>query len=254
VKSFSFKRGVLIAYLFIALHIFLDLITSYGTQIFSPVTNARYAITCVFIIDPIYTLVMIAILYFSFKSLKTRKTIAIAGLIWIFLYPATNLGIRYTLGYHTEKRLRNEGIEFTRLDVSTDILSPFFWKVIVEQEDTYQIAGIQLLKPNAPFEFMSYRKAERGLFQELGKSAPVFSTYAWFFDFPIVKREASENGEETLTIWDLRFSSTLAFIRRAMQENGEQPFALKAVLNEENRLIRYYDHRGKETVLESLSY
>ncbi len=261
VKLFSFRRGFLIAYLFIALHIFLDLITSYGTQIFAPLTNARYAMTSVFIIDPIYTLVMIAILCFSFKSLlafsfeslKVRKKIAIAGLLWIFLYPATNLGIRYTLEYHTEKRLKREGIEFVRLDVSTDILSPFCWKVIVDQGDTYHIAGIRLLKPNAPLEFISYRKADPMLFQKLGKSAPVFRTYAWFFDFPIVKSETSENGEETLmTIWDLRFASTLAFIRRAMQENGEQPFALRAVLNEENRLIRYYDHRGAEIVITRL--
>lgn len=53
VKPFPFKRGLLLAYLFIALHIFLDLITSYGTQIFSPLSRTRnreFGITLPFLI------------------------------------------------------------------------------------------------------------------------------------------------------------------------------------------------------------
>ena len=250
VRSLSFKRGMIIAYAFILVHIFLDLITSYGTQIFFPFTNARYAVTCVFILDPIYTLTMLFILYRSFTSQQTRKTLAVAGMIWIFLYPAVNLGIRYTLQYHLNTRLRSEGIEFTRLDVSTDVLSPFFWKVILEQDDTYLIGGVSLLKPNVPIALASFKKVDSTVFQDLSRTAPVFSTYAWFFDFPIVNTEVSENGEETLvTIWDLRFASTLPCMQRLMNANGQRPFALRAVLNRDNELIRYYDHRGEETII-----
>lgn len=243
VKPFPFKRGFLLAYLFIALHIFLDLITSYGTQIFYPLTNGRYMLTSVFILDPIYTFVMIYFMYRTFKSPKTRKTIAIAGFIWIFLYPAINLGIRYSLEHHIEARLKHEGVEFTRVDVSTDLLSPFFWKVIVDEGESYQIGGLTLFTPNAPFRFSRFEKADRELFRELGKSVPLFNTFAWFFDYPVMMTKTSDNGKETLiTFGDLRFTSTISSVRNP-RVNEDLPFALTAVLDEQHKLVSYIYHR-----------
>ncbi len=253
VNKISFVRGLLIAYALILVHIFLDLITSYGTQIFFPFTNARYAVTSIFIIDPIYTLTMLFILYRTFRTQHARNTLAIAGIIWIFLYPTMSLGIRCGLHAHVEHRLKREGVAFTRMDVSTDVFSPFFWKVILEQEDSYQIGGITLFKPNDPITLKRFQKADDAVFHDFSKTAPIFKTYAWFFDFPIMHTEAAEHGEEiVVTIWDLRFASTLDFMQRMMNDNGQQPFALRAVLNEQHELVRYYDHRGEETVVNYL--
>lgn len=251
VKPFPFKRGFILAYLFIALHIFLDLITSYGTQIFFPLTNARYALTSVFIIDPIYTLVMIYFMYRTFRSPKTRKIIAIAGMIWIFLYPAINLGIRYTLQQHVENRLKSEGMEFTRIDVSTDALTPFFWKAIIDDGTSYRVGGVSLLKPNAPISFTNFQKADHALFQEFGKSSSVFNTFAWFFDYPVMKTETS--GTHTMiTFGDLKFISTVSFIQN-LRGNEELPFSLTAILDENRQLVGYIYHRpGRPETIEQL--
>ncbi len=250
VKPFPFKRGFILAYLFIALHIFLDLITSYGTQILYPLTNTRYMLTSVFIIDPVYTFVMLYLMYRTFKSRKTRKMIAIAGVIWIFLYPAINLGIRYTLEYHVEARLKNDGKTFTRLDLSTDILSPFFWKVIVDAGKSYQIGGISLFKPNAPISFTHFQKADRTILQELGKSASLFHTFAWFFDYPIMISKTTDDGKKTtITFGDLRFASTIPFIQN-LRGNEELPFGLTAILDENRKLVGYIYHSpGRDRVV-----
>ena len=46
-KSFPLLRGFCVAYGCIALHIVLDLVTSYGTQIIAPLSDARFAISSV---------------------------------------------------------------------------------------------------------------------------------------------------------------------------------------------------------------
>lgn len=43
-------------------HIFLDLLTGYGTQIFWPFVRTPLAIDSIFIVDPLYTLPFLALL------------------------------------------------------------------------------------------------------------------------------------------------------------------------------------------------
>ncbi len=242
VPSFSFKRGFGLAYLFIIVHIFLDLITSYGTQIFFPLTNARYAVTSVFIIDPIYTLVMLYLVYRSVKHQKTRKIIALFGLVWVLVYPAFNLSVRYGLEYYLERRFIREGMAFDDLEVSTDALSPFFWKVIVDQGNAYQLSGINVLNLRQPLAFTRYEKANNDLFEELGQVASLFTTYHWFFDFPVMHAEQLEQ-ETLITFGDLRFATVAPFLRH-LHNNDQLPFALTIVLDEHQKPVRYHYQRG----------
>ncbi len=241
VKSLPFKRGFSIAYLFISLHIFLDLITSYGTQIFYPFTNARYTLACVFIIDPLYMIVMG---YFLFRSVRAseqrRPSLARIGLVWVLMYPMLTLGIRYGLEAHVERQLARRHAAFELVSLSPDALSPFFWKVIVEHEDSYEIGGLNLFRPLASLSFTSFQKAGPALFLNLARQAELFKTFAWFFDYPVVN--TVRNGATTLvTLGDLRFASTLPFLQNLRGET--LPFALTAVLTEEGELLEYHYHR-----------
>jgi inner membrane protein len=238
IKSFPILYGFILAYACIVIHIFLDLITSYGTQILFPLTSTRYSIPSVFILDPLYTLVMIYLSYKSFRSLKKRKTLAMIGLLWVFIYPTVNLSIRYTLHYHVEKQLRSAGMVFDNVDISTDVLSPFYWKVIVEDATSYQIGGISLFHVTTPIDFTAYTKADRQLLQRFGEQAALFKIYKWFTDYTIMWEEQS--GHDTMiTFGDLRFSTTVPFLRN-LRETGGFPFALTAVLNNNRELVKYH--------------
>lgn len=247
VKTLAFKRGFLLAYAFILVHIFLDLITSYGTQIFFPFTNARYTLACVFIIDPLYTLVMG---YFLFRSVRSseqrRSSFAMVGLVWILMYPMLNLGIRYGLESHVERQLIRHDVAFKQLSLSPDALSPFFWKVIVEHENSYEIGGLSLFRPLASLEFSSFQKADPEIFLDLARDADLFKTFAWFFDYPVM--DTVRDGKTTsITFGDLRFASTLPFLQNLRGET--LPFALTAVLDEDGKLLEYHYHhpgRGKD--------
>src|SRR5262245_57258939 len=86
----------LVAVLGIVMHIFFDLITSFGTQILSPFFNTKYSLDWMYIFDPWFELLVIAILLAG-KFLPGKKTIvATMGVLLVALYigvAAFNQGI-----------------------------------------------------------------------------------------------------------------------------------------------------------------
>jgi inner membrane protein len=140
---------------------------------------------------------------------------------------------------------------FDNLDVSTDVLSPFYWKVIVEDATSYQVGGLSLFQVNAPIDFTAYKKADRQLLQRFGEQASLFRIYNWFTDYTIMWEEQS--GHDTMiTFGDLRFSTTVPFLRN-LRETGRLPFALTAVLNKNRKLVKYYySGPGRTTTIEQL--
>lgn len=238
IKSFNIRKGFITALSIIYLHMFLDLITSYGTQIFFPFTNRRYSLESVFIVDPIYTFVLVIILIISALSKKNNKMLVITGVIWIFLYPAINLGIKTYLEKSMTGKLGTRNEKLLQVHLSPDIFTPFYWKVIIEREKTYDLGRISLLG-RKPLAFMGrYEKADRRMFYEFGKDASIFNTYSWFAVYPFV--EVTKSGENSvITFGDLRFSSASGFIGR-MNKNRKSPFSLTAVLNGNGSLVEYF--------------
>lgn len=238
IKSFDIKKGFITALSIIYLHIFLDLITSYGTQVFFPFTNKRYSLESVFIVDPIYTFVLIIILTIAALNKKKKKMIIITGIIWIFLYPAINFGIKTYFEKNIADKLGIRNERLLKVHLSPDILTPFYWKVIIEREKTYDFGGISLFG-RKPLVFLGrYEKAEENMFHEFGRDASIFNTYSWFAVYPVVER--AKSGENSIiTFGDLRFSSTFSFIGR-LNKSRKNPFSLTAVLNGNGKFVEYF--------------
>jgi len=238
IKPFDIKKGFIAALLIIYLHIFLDVITSYGTQIFFPFTNKRYSLESVFIVDPIYTFVLVIILIISALSKKKKEMVIIAGVIWIFIYPAINLGIKTYLEKNIVDKLGIRNEKLLKVHLSPDVFTPFYWKVIIEREKTYDFGEISLLGRKPLVFLRKYEKAERRMFYEFGKDASIFNTYSWFAVYPVV--EITKSGENSvITFGDLRFFNTSNFIER-MNNNRKSPFSLTAVLNGNGKFVEYF--------------
>jgi inner membrane protein len=241
-KKFSIIWGFAVAYGCILTHIFLDLITSYGTQIFAPLTNERYSVPCVFILDPVFTLSLIGFFYASFKWKDRRMHFAVAGLIWMVAFPTINFGLGAAVQHSISARMAQTQVHYTRLYVTPDFLAPFFWKIIVEDPDTYRITGINLLKPEKSPALQTFRKADMNLMKHLGCYASIFGTYAWFSAYPIMERQDTVNGSK-ITFGDLRFYNT--FLKHNPGTNrGRLPFSLTAFLDKKGELTAYvYGHQ-----------
>lgn len=236
-RSIPFWKGVLVAYAGILVHIFLDLITSYGTQVFAPFTDSRHTVQCVFILDPILTVPLLALWIGSFVSRRRGRVLAVTGLCWVLVYPGINFAIRTVLENHLGSRLRAEGVAYDRLELSPEVLTPFFWKLILEDPSSYQMTGISLLEPERPLELERFQKADRALLSDLGERASYFRTFAWFAAYPVMQAEA-DGDRKRLIFGDLRFYSTSASVRRTLGQSAS-PFSLTALLDRGGRLIAY---------------
>lgn len=176
-------------YILILIHIFLDLMTGYGTQIFLPFSNSRIALDAMFIIDPIYIILLI-ILYFTAKK---HKKMIFLSFLFILIYPTFNFIIKSAY----EMKLEIE--ENKNIDVIAAPLSPLIWKIIREDKENYYV-NINFLNDN----ITKYKKPspETLMLLEKDKNLKIFK---WFLRFPY-EEEKVINGEKYIYIKDLRFS------------------------------------------------
>jgi len=89
-KMINFGRLWLFSFLALFTHVLLDAFTSYGTQLFLPFTDWRVSFDSIGIVDPVYTVPLLAglfgSLYFYKKTDKSRWFLNSAGLIISTLY------------------------------------------------------------------------------------------------------------------------------------------------------------------------
>jgi inner membrane protein len=252
-KSFSkgliIRKAFFISYFLILLHIFLDLITSFGTQIFFPFNRTRYAVGSVFIIDPIFTSIMFILLIFSYLIKKRSSAFALTALFFIVSYPLLNLGIKVYSQKPVYEKLINENINHERITLEPELFSPFNWKVIVEHDGNYKLSRLNFFDLKKPFDFDSYKKADMGRMKILAEKASIFRTFAWFAAYPVMSSEEQGNTER-IYFGDLRFYSTVPIVKKINNRNGI-PFSLHANLDEDGNLVSWeYNRPGKQKVIE----
>ncbi|NQU08237.1 MAG: metal-dependent hydrolase [Candidatus Abyssubacteria bacterium] len=246
-KTFPFREGILIAYACIILHIFLDLITSYGTLIFFPLTRARYTLNSIFIIDPFYTFTMIVFLVAAKRWKNHASRIVLGGLLWVLLYPAAAFGINRALtGYYTA-RFEREGMSYERIELSTEPFSPFRWKLIVEDESSYHLAGVNTFDPGRELGFETHSKPPPQLIEELGEKVSMLNTFLWFARYPVMRYD--NNSEKTrLRFNDMRFYSTLGFLKRR-SDGASAPFALVIELDKSGKPLNWQYRRPRGSMV-----
>ncbi len=242
-KDVPFGPLSLFALGLIGLHLFLDVITNYGTQLFLPFSDARVAVPAVFIVDPLFTGSLLAIALLAAFLPRQRAMYAYFGLIWLILYPLTNLGLRQAVTEAWQAKLAAAGLAATAT-VQPDALAPVHWKVVVDEGQTYRMAGIDLFFRGDVLPERTWPKADRALLAALGRQAPFFDTWSWFAVFPaVIKEETAPDGSRTMTFADLRFLTTTPLAGRFMNRDLP-PFALSAVFDAAGRLTAwiYHDH------------
>lgn len=127
----------------LAAHILGDLITSYGTRIFTPVYDAPLAFPITFIIDPVFTLILlaglIAALWRSRPAFATASGVVLCG--WLLLQVfAQQAAMR--IG---EARAEALGAANAPVIVFPQPLSPFNWKIVIAEGENYHRAYVNLL-------------------------------------------------------------------------------------------------------------
>ena len=246
-KGARLGRLFVLYFLCVLSHLFLDCITSYGTGVFLPFSDARVSFPSVFIIDPIYTLALIVLAVASLRRPAARKSLAVAGLAVMLAWPALGYGVGQFAAARARTLLADRGEAVTDVQAQPDAFAPLWWKIIADEGGQYVLTGLDLLSPDTLLPERRYQKAGRGELETLGRKAPVFSQYIWFTDFPVKSAEATPEGTR-LTFQDLRFMSVNPLVARV--RGPAVPFTLTAYLDPAGRLTRaIFSQMGKGEVI-----
>jgi len=132
----------------IAAHIVGDLVTSYGTMILSPLSNARFAWGTTFIIDLWFTGIILAGLVASALWHRSRvpSVAACAVLAGYVLLQAWAKSEALEFAAHHAASLGRANVEITAYPRA---VSPFNWTVYLSDEEVHRFAHVNLVRKEA---------------------------------------------------------------------------------------------------------
>ncbi len=216
----------LLSYLGVLLHIFLDLCTSYGTQIFLPFDQGRYSLDLLFIVDLPFTGIFLVCLLAGLLWQKRSRQLAWGGLLLASAYLlllAANHGLAEL---RFQKELNAKGISASKLDILPQPLSPFRWSAIATQDGHYYQSMIILgEKPENGIQATANNLDNKYIRKT--RDLEVVRFYQWFARFPMVSYR-QEGDYHIVEYFDLRFLTSLK----------RRPFILRITMDEEGDVVK----------------
>lgn len=223
-------------------HLYLDCMTTFGTQVLLPFSDTRVWFPAVFIVDPVLTvpaflLLILALLCkpagadtikeFSERSRKFARL----GLCWILLYPLLSLGINQavTVIFKTHLQLDEE----SKLTLVTEPFSPVVWKAIIEKPQSFTMETIYLTAPGKIPLMQSFTKADPALYDKLAARNSIFTDFKKFCSFLVQDEKPDADGNIVYSFMDLRYVISQKSPVRLLFDRTKTNFILEAKLSTE---------------------
>ena len=213
----------------IAVHIAGDWMTSFGTMMFAPLSNARLGIGTTFIIDLWFSGIIIAGLLVCLMWRASRIP-AVTGLFVLCGYVVFQYAQMREAVAFGEQYARAANIQAVTVIALPRPMSPFHWMVMVEEADRYHYALVSLTRKEAPQPL----PPDAGFFARVGApylplpraqwvpvprwggdtdralateamAQPAFEFFRWFAQYPVLHRIDIGKGESCVWFQDLRF-------------------------------------------------
>ncbi len=177
--GYSDRHLLLTLWLVLITHPLLDAFTSYGTQLFWPLMPTPTAWSSLFIIDPLYTLPLIAAVVISlFTGLRENSwRIPSVALAVSTLYIGFSMAGKFMAEQRVEAELARQGIQAEQLFVTPTPLNTLLWRVIVLDGEHYHEALVGWLDAAPP----QLQRLPRGIeLREQLLDSPKHQRLAWF--------------------------------------------------------------------------
>jgi inner membrane protein len=194
---------------------FLDLLTAYGTQIFSPFTDRRFALDAVPIVDLIYmpillvTLIVCAILRRTKKNGERRAMkAAIIGCSLSCIYLVAGLAIRGVVLHSAEQYFAETSGEAasTRYGAYPQIPTIFVWRLTRETAETWTAGRVNVLfgLDLAKCEWNSIDRVDNE-WVERARQLPDVRVFEWFAMGQTRASYRHTDGLHVVTFNDMRY-------------------------------------------------
>lgn len=199
----SFQTTALYCTAGYATHALLDACTTYGTQLFWPFSNARIAWNTVSIIDPLFTLPLLALVIAA--SIRNSKVLARIALAWVFIYLVFGMLQRDRAQEAAYALASERGHQAERLIAVPSIGNAIVWKTVYQADNNYYVDVIRTGFSISHFEGMPVEKytADRH-FQWLNSASQQaldIERFRWFTNNYI-----GIHPDDTSRIIDVRYS------------------------------------------------
>ena len=202
-KTLMFSTIYLYAFLGYATHGLLDSCTSYGTQLFWPVSDIRISWNNVSVIDPLFTLPILVLVGVAFVRKQSRY--AQFALVYALIYLSLGVVQRERAESVALALIKERGHIPTRLTVKPTIGNLYLWRMIYEYEGRYYVDAAKVGWSGVPIRGSSVEKLD------------VVSDYPWLPPDSIHARDIerfrwfsdgfiARNPNNDLMIMDVRYS------------------------------------------------
>jgi inner membrane protein len=191
-------------------HPLLDWGTAYGTELLAPITDTRYALSCVPIIDIFYTPMLALTLLACWlvrrasRGEARRATLVIgwAGFLLSLGYLVTGAVVR-DRAIDMARALAG-GAPILRADAYPALGSIFVWRTVVETDGRWITARIRPLARGAPPRQESAAR-QNSPWIEKAREMPDVRGYAWFAMGVVRATEADRDGQHVVEFHDMRY-------------------------------------------------
>lgn len=187
-------------------HPLIDLITHYGTQLLAPFSPHRFAIPAMPIIDPVFTLMLLAAVAVGLLA-RRRADIAVglgwAALVACYAYVLMAWGINAEVEAEARRQLAAAGQERAAVRAYPTIFQPYFRRVVA-QVDGKVLAGFHsVLAPGA----IAWREATPSADPAVAAVAatPEAEVLRWFADGQVLWRLRQGEAGPVVEGRDLRY-------------------------------------------------
>ncbi len=211
----------------VLLHIFVDLITPYGTQIFFPVDEVRYSLDWMFIIDPWFTGVVALLLLTGKVASKHRRALGFITVMFTVLYIGAESRLHSQALDIFERRLKQSGTPALNVAVLPQPFSMLDWMGLATTKKGPVRQYIRLFD-EAGVEAPEFFPDPSDPYAAAAFATPYVSRYMKFARFPAVT-SGMEKGVHVVEIRDLQFSVAPGIARAFGVEAAERdvPFVLR---------------------------
>ncbi len=175
-------------------HLLLDACTAFGTPLLMPWSDHRFALNNLFVIDPLFTLPLVAAavacLRFGHESRK-RQIVARAGLACGGGYLAMTLLVGHWVQGVFAGAIGAQGIESRRLMVAPTPFNSVLWYGIAEGPTGYHVGYYSVFSPSRPIRF--HYVPRNGDLLDGVQGNPVVKRLIWFSNGYYAVRRQDEN-------------------------------------------------------------
>ncbi|MBI5342329.1 MAG: metal-dependent hydrolase [Deltaproteobacteria bacterium] len=245
-------------------HVALDLLNSYGTQIFQPFSDARVSFDLLFIVDLAFTgIIILGILLSRYRPSRARAAIVVLAsyvCFAAFLHLRAEDAVRNAAFRHgvpvvsawalprlpevhslpdlapgrraeaAQRPRREEAAPGLASIASRDRFpfpaGPIAWNGFVDDGRTYLRAEVDPFDGAVDWKEREWKGRDTPQAQAL-RDLPDVRTYLWFARFPTV-HVSTEEGTTVVTFYDMRFGGLTArrpFVLKVIESPGRSPRA-----------------------------